>query len=125
ASPLVPLVVPLTLPPAGGITVGAAQLPLPAPPPPAPPAGGVTLREYVPACPRNPSTTIATGCPAVTTGVTREPCEVPPAIVQASSLQAISVPVHEPPRTYRTESKLVPVPQVWMIAVPEAAGVHR
>src|SRR5262245_7134984 len=125
ASALAPLVVPLTLPPAGGMTVGVPQLPPPPPPPPPPPAGGVTLREYDPARPRKPSTTIATGCPAVTVGVTREPRDVPPAIAQASSLQAISVPVQEPFRTYRTVSKLVPVPQVWIVAVPDVGGVQR
>src|SRR5207248_3137374 len=66
-------------------------------------------------------------CPAVTLGVRREARFSPVAFVQASSLHpaAISGPLAQVPlRRQSTVSKVVPAPQVWMVAVPETAGVH-
>ena len=69
-------------------------------------------------------------CPAVTVGVTTEPClklfGVPSETAQfcVSSLHATCVPVQEPPRTYRMVSNVVAVPQVRIVAIPDLDGVH-
>src|SRR2546427_7549882 len=99
-SALVPLVAPLTVPPAAGRTIGLLQ-----PPPPGRVvvvvvgAGGVTVRLNVPCAPPYPSTTMKYVCPAVTVGVRREARYRPVALVQASSLQpaASSGPLAQAP----------------------------
>src|SRR5207244_6583904 len=66
-------------------------------------------------------------CPAVTVGVMREARFSPLALGQASSLQPDETwdPLaHAPLRMYRTVAKVVPAPHVWIVAVPETAGVH-
>jgi len=50
----------------------------------------------------------------------------PDAFAHASSLHATSPPDEQLPlRRYKAVSKFVPAPQVWMVATPETAGVHR
>src|SRR2546427_2089799 len=49
----------------------------------------------------------------------------PDAFAHASSLHATWPPDEQLPlRMYNVVSKLVPPPQVWMVATPETAGVH-
>src|SRR5438046_7070758 len=90
-------------------------------------SGGVTVRLKVPCAPTYPSTTMKYVCPAVTVGVIREARHTPSALLQASSLQPDATsdpPAHTPLRMERTVSKFVAAPHVWMVAVPETAGVH-
>src|SRR6266705_6524566 len=64
-------------------------------------------------------------CPAVTAGVRREARSRPVELLHASSLHPTSDALaHSPLRMYSTVSKLVPAPQVSMVAVPETVGVH-
>lgn len=92
-------------------------------------AGGTMRRPKAPLLPPYPSTVMKYVCPAVTVGVSRDPCEglfaSPVVHPLVSSLHANSVPVpHAPPRRYSTVSKSVALPHVSIVAVPEAEGVH-
>src|SRR5947199_8771464 len=65
-------------------------------------------------------------CPAVTAGVRREARNRPVELLHASSLHPTSDALaHSPLRMYSTVSKLVPAPQVSMVAVPVTIGAHR
>src|SRR2546427_12998088 len=87
-SALVPLVAPLTVPPAAGRTIGLLHPPLPGRAVVVVGgAGGVIVRLKVPCAPPYPSTTMKYVCPAVTVGARRSARFRPAASAHTASVQ--------------------------------------